>query len=50
MAEEEDKTFPFKLYEIEFKVTWDSGGKEKGTSLRSKVIVEEENDHLILQK
>ena len=50
MAEEEDQTSPFKLYEIEFKVMWDSGGKEKGTSLRSKVIVEEENDHLILQK
>ena len=50
MAEEEDKTFPFKLYDIEFKVRWDSGGKERGTSLKSKIIVEEENDHLILQK
>ena len=46
IAEEEDTTSPFKLYEIEFKVTWDSGGKERGTSLKSKVIVEEENDHL----
>jgi len=50
MAEDEDETFPFKLYEIEFKVIWDSGGKERRTSLRSKVIVDQENDHLKLQK